>query len=528
MKLAQEGMVELDADVNLYLNDFSVPDNFDEPVTLRSLMSHSAGFEERLYRLFVRDPSEFKPMGDLLSKQLPKRVRPPMKHASYSNHGTGLAQYVVEQVTGMPFEEYAEVHILEPLGMKNTTFRQPIQERLVGNLSNGYTFSNGSFNKMYFEYIPMKGVGGASSSASDMAVFMKSLLNETCREDFCLLDSATYSQMKEPVMIHSEGMNPALHGFVDMSRNDVKIIGHGGATFWFHSVLAILPDHDTGIFISFNSAGGSGISRKVLDKITDRYFPDERPLFETINLTEEQLEQFSGSYISNRRSHLGFLKVLAMESITDISAANSKLRMDEPGGETTFWLPVDELTFRKEDSNELIAFSIEDEKASHMFRKQSPDIAYERLRGLNTPLLHKSVFYVTLITIAYILAGWPALYFARLRYKPVRRGVKRLPVEAKLGAWLCAACFAAAFILFNSAIASGREMILEIPATMKVGLVFPFISMLFLLFMIWRSMDIWNTRRLSFRNKLFYVVIIIIFGATLWQLHYWNLLGWKY
>lgn len=528
MKLAEEEMVDLDQDVNIYLSDFQIPGGFDQPVTLRSLMSHSAGFEDRLYKLFVSDPSRFKPMGELLREQLPERVRPPLKHASYSNHGTGVAQYVVEQVTGMPFERYAEEYIFQPLGMNYTTLEQPLPERLADNLSNGYTFSSGSFNEMFFEYIPMKGVGGASSSASDMAVFIKALLEGTCRDEYCLLDSVSYTKMKEPVLTHSGGMNPALHGFIDMSRNDVKIIGHGGATFWFHSVLAILPEHDLGLFVSFNSAGGSGLPVKVLYKITDRYFPDERPLFETINLAEEKLEQFTGRYVSNRRSHSAFFKVRAVENITDISAADSKLRMDEPGGKTSFWLPVDEVTFRKEDSNELIAFSIEDEKASHMFREQLPAVAFERLTGFNSLFLHRLVFIATLISIVYILAGWPALYFARLRYKPVRRGMKRLPVEAKLAAWLCSACFAATFILLNSAFGSGRELILELPASMKAGLIFPFISILLLLFMIWRSMDMWKIRRLSFRNKLFYTVVIIIFGAQLWQLYYWNLLGWNY
>ncbi len=528
MKLAEDGLVDLDEDVNNYIEEFQIPPNFAEPVTLRSLMSHSAGFEERLYRLFVRDPSQFQPLGKLLSEQLPERVRPPLKHASYSNHGTGVAQYVVEQVTGMPFEDYAEKRILNPFGMNNTTFRQPLPENLAAGLSNGYTFSNGSFREMYFEYIPMKGVGGASATASDMALFMNALLNGTCMGEYCLIDSATYAKMKEPVLIHSRGMNPTLHGFSDMSLNNTEIIGHGGATFWFHSILAIFPEHDIGLFVSFNSSGGSGISRKVLERFAGRYFPDDRPLTGTMTLAEERLELLAGNYVSNRRTHSDFMKIRALENITIISVDDGRLRMEEPGGNISLWLPVDEITFRNEESNELIAFGFEEDRADYMFRQRSPFIVYERLSGLNSVGLHRALFFIIVITIIYILAGWPALFFARRRYRPVKRKQEKLPVDAKLGAWLCSACFAAAYILLNTAFGSGREMILEIPSAMKAGLIFPFLSMPFLVFMIWRYMDIWKMRRLGFRNKLFYLVVIIVFGVALIQLHYWNLLGWKY
>ncbi len=527
MQLAEEGSVDLDRDVNEYL-DFSIPETYEQPVTLRSLMSHTPGFEERLYRLFAREPGDMLPMDEILPEQLPKRVRPPLRYASYSNHGTGVAQYVVERITGVSFEEYAHDKIIGPLGMTGTTFRQPLPDSLEGNLSKGYASGGGKLNEMYFEYIPMKGVGGASSSARDMAKFMNFLLDSTCTGDYCLLDSASYSRMKEPVVIHSEGMNPARHGFSDMSRNDTEIIGHGGATFWFHSILAILPEHNTGIFVSFNSSGGSGVSGKVLEKFAERYYPDPRPLFETVTLQQEELERFTGSYFSNRRSHSDFFKIRALDGVTEITTADGKLRMVEPDGETTFWLPVDETTFRKEDSNERIAFEMEEEEASYMFKEYSPFIAFERITRFYNLTLHRTIIRLSLISIFYILIIWPGLYLTRLRYRPSKRKSRLLPADVKLPAWLCAACIAVSYILIYPAYEAGRELVIDIPAGMKAGMMMPFPALFFLLFMIWRFTYVWNNWKINIRNKLFCIIVIIVFFAALWQLHFWNLLGWRF
>ncbi len=528
LQLVEQGKLDLDADINEYLKGFGIPGTFDDPVTLRSLMAHAAGFEERLIHLFVRDADDMMPLGELLPRQLPGRVRPPLKHSSYSNHSTGLAQYIVELTSGMAFEEYAEKHILKPMGMYNTTFRQPIPDNLSDNMSGGYLFTGEELQKMYFEYVPMSGVGGASASAGDMARFMKMLLNNACFEDVCLLDSATFELMKQPALIHSEGINPARHGIMDMSFNNIEILGHGGATFWFHSIMAILPEHNLGFFLSFNSAGGSGTTRDVMKRLVERYYSDPKPLRETIDLNNEYLERFEGKYMTNRRSHSSFFKMRAMENPTVITAENGKLRMDEPGKAAAWYLPVDSTTFREKNSNKLIAFEFENDKARYLFKDHFCFRAFEKIEGAHKPLLHKTIFRTSLIAVIYILLMMPLLYLARRNYAPARKNLKPIPFNAKLFAWLCSASFAIAYLLFNSTFGMGRELILEVPAGMKIGLLLPFAAMFFLIIMIYRNIEMWKNKETGLPNNLFYSLVIIIFIAALWQLHFWNLMGWRW
>jgi CubicO group peptidase (beta-lactamase class C family) len=107
MQLAEQGKLDLNADVNTYLTDFKIPDTYPEPITLAHLMTHTAGFEDN-YRIDARSADDVKPLGEYLANNMPARVRPPGEFTAYSNHGTALAGYIVEEVSGVSFDDYIE------------------------------------------------------------------------------------------------------------------------------------------------------------------------------------------------------------------------------------------------------------------------------------------------------------------------------------------------------------------------------------------------------------------------------------
>jgi CubicO group peptidase (beta-lactamase class C family) len=100
MQLYQEGKLDLDADLNTYLETPQIPPAYSEPITLAHLLTHTPGFEDRGIGLFARSADRLRPLADLLAAELPNRVRPPGQLASYSNHGTALAGLVVARVSG--------------------------------------------------------------------------------------------------------------------------------------------------------------------------------------------------------------------------------------------------------------------------------------------------------------------------------------------------------------------------------------------------------------------------------------------
>ncbi|MBW6497251.1 MAG: beta-lactamase family protein [Bacteroidales bacterium] len=528
MQMVEQGKLDLDRDINEYLQAFKIPDTYDQPVTLRSLMTHTPGFEDKLYQLFVLDENDMKPLAEVLKEQLPKRVRPPLQQASYSNHGTGIAQHLVELASEMPFVEYAERFIFDPLGMQHTTIRQPVPAAMATNLSLGYAYKDGRFIEKPFELIPLQSIGSASTTASDMARFMNALLNNTCLEGHCLLDSATYALMTKPAFSHATGTNPALLGFMDVSFNGHRIFGHGGSTFLFHSLMVILPEDSTGIFYSFNSEAGSGVSMKTIEYLGEYLFPDTRPLAETIELNADYLEDFEGTYRMNRFSHTEFFKVLSLAMSAKVSQENGMLRMDAMG-ETTWWMPVDSLTFREERSNQLIVFSRDKKgKVDNIFLGQLAIFAFNKNRGFWTPQLHAILFALLIFVILYILVVWPGIFFLRRKYVPADRAPATLPLGSKVIAWITAACYLLFFIFFATGTPPGQDLVFGVTPGIKTALFFPLLAIPFTILMIWQSITLLDEHNTRFRSRLFYWLSTLVFMAVIWQFHFWNLLGWRY
>ncbi|MGH9675993.1 MAG: serine hydrolase domain-containing protein, partial [Candidatus Acidiferrum sp.] len=127
MQLAEQGRLDIDADVNKYL-DFQITPAFGKPVTLRNLMTHTGGFEEEIRDIIFTDPKLASPLRDFLIANQPRRMYPPGEVSAYSNYGVGLAGYIVQRVSGQPFEQYVLDHIFQPLGMTHSIFRQPLKD----------------------------------------------------------------------------------------------------------------------------------------------------------------------------------------------------------------------------------------------------------------------------------------------------------------------------------------------------------------------------------------------------------------
>ncbi len=101
-------------------------------------MTHTAGFEDRQLGLSVVDVERSRSLATFLAADMPDRIFPPGKVTGYSNYGTTLAGYIVEQISGEPLAVYVQRHILEPLDMRHSTLRQVLPRELAQNLASSY------------------------------------------------------------------------------------------------------------------------------------------------------------------------------------------------------------------------------------------------------------------------------------------------------------------------------------------------------------------------------------------------------
>lgn len=308
MQLVEQGKLDLHTDVNTYI-DFELPaklatlkDIEPEPITLTHLMTHTAGFEDNSNTIFRLEPSTVVPFGHYVRNNVPARVYPPGEVMAYSNYGTALAGYIVEQVSGMSFAEYIEQHIYEPLEMRYSTFRQPLPAELSPHLTGAYRYVDGEFLPAEFVYMP-EAAGGMSSSASDMARFMLAYLQDGQVGEGRILSAETVQLMRDQQFAIHPDLHGMAYGFIEGEYNGQRILSHSGSTMMFDTGLYLLPEEQVGIFISY-SGGQYFVHQSMFKAFLDHYYPyfSEQVERTPPKGTKERSKQYVGEYHQNRKN----------------------------------------------------------------------------------------------------------------------------------------------------------------------------------------------------------------------------------
>nr|WP_052745604.1 serine hydrolase domain-containing protein [Allosalinactinospora lopnorensis] len=421
MRLVEEGEVELDTDVNEYL-DFTVPGSFDEDVTLRHLLTHTPGFEERVEGLFQPEGTEANLREHLVTNP-PEQVYEPGTVPAYSNYGNALAGYVVERVSGTPFEDYVEKNVLEPAGMDSSSFAQPLPEALEGRLANGYTTDAEPAGP--FEVVGVAPAGALTSSATDMARFMLAHLGELDPEQSPLAPE-TLALMHEPALdgetlgTLAEGPRMTL-GFFEEDRNGRRIVGHGGDTQYFHSHLQIYPDEGTGVFVTLNSGGHEAVDSlqlrdAVLSGFADRYFPASEGDTSVEPTAREHAALAEGSYESSRSMHSNFLSVLGVAGQTRVSAREDGTILVDPGpesGHPTVYEEIEPWVWREVGGQRLLTMRVVGDRVEAIgFASAFTLLRVEpaRVASLALPVLVASA-----VVLAVAVLSWPVRAVVRRR-----------------------------------------------------------------------------------------------------------------
>ncbi len=417
MQLVEQGKLDLDRDVNTYL-DFKIPDAYGQPITLKNIITHTPGFEEQAKDLFTVG-SESPNLGAYLKTHIPRRIYPPGTVPAYSNYGAALAGYIVERVSGRPFNEYIEENIFKPLGMAHSTFRQPLPTALAPTMSNGYQLA--SDEPKSFEVVVPFPAGSLSSTAADMARFMLAHLQDGQLGDARILRAETARLMHSRLFALDPEANAMAYGFYEESRNGHRIIGHAGDTLYFHSDLHLIPDAGVGFFVSHNSLGsGQPLPRTTLwEMFLDRYFPSTSAAGATLGSAKEDAKTVSGTYELSRRSDSSFLKVATLIGEFTVSPVGDGTievaQLTGPNGKPKEWREVAPMTFLEENGHDKVIFKPDQGGRMQMI------LAYPFFIGQRVGLLENNkillpVIGISLGIILLTLLLWPVAWFVRRHY----------------------------------------------------------------------------------------------------------------
>lgn len=323
MQLVEQGKLDLDADVNRYL-DFTVPGRNGKALTLRHVLTHTTGLEEtgRALILYGEHGSDNE---QVLKNYIPPYLYDPGTTQGYSNWATGLAGYIVQRVSGLSFDDYIEQRIFAPLKMTQSSFRQPLPKALRGQMSQGY-LSVDEAPKGY-EVVSLPPAGSLAAPGSDMARFMLAYLNGGELDGQRILKADTVKLMHTQIQRGMPDLNGIGLGFYQQDINGHRAVGHGGDTILFHSDMILLVDDGIGIYVSVNSPGRHDLGKWLRDRLyhgfADRYLPDARPAnavgVDTAT-AEAHAGLLAGAYRNSRREDSTFFSILQLLSPLKVEA----------------------------------------------------------------------------------------------------------------------------------------------------------------------------------------------------------------
>jgi CubicO group peptidase (beta-lactamase class C family) len=532
MQLVEQGKLDLDADVNTYLKDFKVASTYPQPVTLRNIMTHTAGFEDgAVGYLFANKAEDLLPLGEWVAKHEPARVRPPTTNwndgtgASYSNWATALAGHIVETVSGQSFDDYVAQHIFQPLGMSRSTFGEPLPDTLAPRMSQGYTFEAGGFKTHGFEFIHAAGPAGSlSSTASDMARFMLAHLQDGALGEGRILKPETAQMMHTRVMSPDPALNGHCLGFYETYINGRRIIGHGGDTGFFHSILSLMPETGIGLFASVNTGGkGARTSVELERAFFKHYFPAELPVAKPPADAAKRNARYAGNYRALRHSYTKFEKVFAAFGGEKVTAMpDGTLLMGDIFGNPARWVEVGDGVFRMQNSDAFAAFKGDDGgRATHLVGL-FPPIVSQRISWYESSTLHGFVVALAILLSITILVSAIRQRRADSALASQLRWAR--PTLALSGGLLLLFLIAIGLIL-----AGGFEnLIYKIPTSLYVALTFPLLAIPFALLAAWFAVGVWRSGTWSFGARLHYSLAAVAVLAFLVVLNYWNLLGYRF
>jgi CubicO group peptidase (beta-lactamase class C family) len=418
MQLVQAGKLNLDADINTYL-DFKIPPKDGKPITLRNLMTHTPGFAETAKYLIEFGEKHPQPLGKILSRWVPERIYAPGTMPAYSNYGASVAGYIVERVSGEPFDSYVQRHIFATAGMTHSTFDQPLPAGLKPYMSKAY--KPGTSEPQPYEVIGMAPAGALASTGADMGRFMIAHLNHT------LINPQTAQLMYANANKPNPDLPAMALGFYHEDRNGLRIVGHGGDTVWSHSDLHLFLDKNVGLYISMNSVGKDGaahaLREELLQEFADRYYPAPAQNLPTASTAKDHGRVLSGHYVSSRAGGFNFLRLAALLGETSVGIDKDGVlvasSITDPSGSPRKWREVKPWLWQEVNGSDYLQAIPDGNGGIKMFSitPYAPIIEFlPAPASLNAGWIFPVAGLAFLIVLIGAL-GWPIVALVRRRYK---------------------------------------------------------------------------------------------------------------
>jgi len=408
-RLAEEGKLSLDDDINLHLCGQAVRSGHLAPIRVRHLMDHTAGFDPDARWGVADDPTELTSLQSFIAQELPAVIHIPGKVDKYTNLGACVAARVVECVSGQSFENYLEQNTFQPLGMRDATFMQPLPPHKEPAMAKGYVRESGRLQDRPFELLRHGPAAAMSASARDMAAFLLALLGEhpewIAEDALERLRSDTYAPSP-----HLESM---AHGFFVKQIGGLRVFYHSGSTHLFSSLFLFVPERRIGLFVSYNGSDRGDAFDEVMDGVSERLGTPSRP---PQPVRWDVPASVEGFYRSGR---------VARRFYADPDTRRQEYQVRRKGDgilvERGRWYPIAPWVFHQQDGTHVLVFDVNDRGEVERFRvKDSHALTFERVE-VTWGSFESWIASIVLGTILFPHVIWPIVLLAKVGWRDARR-----------------------------------------------------------------------------------------------------------
>ena len=303
LKLVEEGKVDLDTYANQYLKRWKIPDNqftAKQKVTVRELLNHTSGIGTHNGEIYDSS-SPIPTLLQLLEGEKPARTPPvrveavPGTKFAYSNGGYLVLSLLIEDVTGETFAEYMKRTVLDPIGMKHSSFDAPLPLEWQTHAATAYG-ADGKWAVPPSKFVePNLAAGGLWSTPSDLAILLLEVQREYGGKSSKVLHQQTTRLMLTP------GMGPAPSrrwglGFEVSGSPENPYIRHEGSAYFQDDMVEYL--HGNGIVVMTSGGGGGALEDEVLRSAGTVYdFPDFKSIeHSVVDVPASTLHDYAGTY----------------------------------------------------------------------------------------------------------------------------------------------------------------------------------------------------------------------------------------
>ena len=525
MQLVEQGKMDLDTDVNQYLRTFEIEDTWPgDPVTLRDIMTHTAGFEDgAIGYLIIDDPDRIIPLAEALAKYQPERVNPPGVHTAYSNWATALAGLMVSNVSGVDFNQYVQQNIFDVLGMTGSSFVEPLPPELDANMAKAYRYQSDKYVEINYEIISNFGPAGAlATTAADMTIFARAILGGGEYAGGRILKAETLQQMTDEGFAHDARIRGMGLGFIKrrFGPEGFDNFGHDGGTTVFISHFGLSRSEDFMLYSSFSGPGAGATHGAFVQSFYDEFFPREVPAIEPPADFSDRAAKYAGKYNAWRSSFNGIEAIIrALGGVDVVPLSDNTLMIG-----ANRYVEVEKNLFRDVDSYDQIAFQ-EDENGNITGMAQD---------GLGVNQYFRAPFYETM-SFTTTVGGLSLLVFLgvflRLGYQ--WRAFRELagPEKNAQRVSIAVATTNILFLLVLGITVSGgiQPLMYEIPTIFKIGLVLPLLALIATGYQLYMTVQIWRDGLLAgVGARIRYSIVAAAGLFFVWFFYYWNLLGFNY